>query len=73
MSKVQFRKSVSIKELRKLIPLIAEDLTVVVQSEPGCGKTSLLSMIAEDNGDKWRSPKDGTSIEGDKFDYIYVD
>jgi hypothetical protein len=73
MSKVQFRKSVSIKELRKLIPLIAEDLTVVVQSEPGCGKTSLLSMIAEDNGDKWRNPKDGTSIEGDKFDYIYVD
>jgi hypothetical protein len=73
MSKVQFRKSVSIKELRKLIPLIAEDLTVVVQSEPGCGKTSLLSMIAEDNGDKWRSPKDGTSIEGDKYDYIYVD
>ena len=73
MSKVQFKKSVSIKELRKLIPLIAEDLTVVVQSEPGCGKTSLLSMIAEDNGDKWRSPKDGTSIEGDKFDYIYVD
>jgi len=73
MSKIQFRKSVSIKELRKLIPLIAEDLTVVVQSEPGCGKTSLLSMIAEDNGDKWRSPTDGTSIEGDKFDYIYVD
>lgn len=73
MSKVQFRKSVSIKELRNLIPLIAEDLTVVVQSEPGCGKTSLLSMIAEDNGDKWRSPKDGTSIEGDKYDYIYVD
>ena len=73
MSKVQFRKSVSIKELRKLIPLISEDLTVVVQSEPGCGKTSLLSMIAEDNGDKWRSPTDGTSIEGDKFDYIYVD
>jgi len=73
MSKIQFRKSVSIKELRKLIPLIAEDLTVVVQSEPGCGKTSLLSMIAEDNGDKWRSPMDGTSIEGDKFDYIYVD
>jgi hypothetical protein len=73
MSKIQFRKSVSIKELRKLIPLISEELTVVVQSEPGCGKTSLLSMIAEDNGDKWRSPKDGTSIEGDKFDYIYVD
>ena len=30
-------------------------------------------MIASDNGDTWRSPADGTSIEGDKYDYIYVD
>ena len=73
MAKLNFVNSVSINELRKLIPLVASELTVVVQSEPGCGKTSLLSMIAEDNGDKWRSPKDGTNIEGDKFDYIYVD
>lgn len=73
MSKISFHDTVTLKELRTLIPLIAEDLTVVVQSEPGCGKTSLLSMIAQDNGDTWRSPKDGTSIDGDKFDYIYVD
>jgi hypothetical protein len=73
MSKISFTQTVSIKELRKIIPLIGEELTGVVQSEPGCGKTSLLSMIAMDNGDKWRSPKDGTSIEGDKYDYIYVD
>jgi len=73
MSKVSFVNTVTINELRKMIPLIASDLTVVVQSEPGCGKTSLLSMMAADNGDKWRSPKDGTGIEGDKYDYIYVD
>ena len=73
MSKVQFIDTVSIKELRTIIPLIGGDLTPVIQSEPGCGKTSLLTMIAIDNGDKWRSPKDGTSIEGDKYDYIYVD
>jgi len=73
MSKISFNDTVSINELRKLIPIVAPHTTVVVQSEPGCGKTSLLSMIASDNGDKWRSPKDGTSIEGDKFDYIYVD
>ena len=73
MSKVQFQINVNIKELRTAIPLIAPELTIVIQSEPGCGKTSLLGMIAEDNGDKWRSAKDGTSIEGDKFDYIYVD
>lgn len=73
MSKVNFTQTVTIKELRKIIPLIGGELTVVVQSEPGCGKTSLLSMIAMDNGDKWRSPRDGTSIAGDKYDYIYVD
>ena len=73
MSKMNFTPMVSINELRKMIPLIASELTVVVQSEPGCGKTSLLSMIAADNGDTWRSPKDGTNIEGDKYDYIYVD
>lgn len=73
MSTIQFTNTVTIKELRTLIPLIAGELTPVIQSEPGCGKTSLLSMIATDNGDTWRSPKDGTGIEGDKYDYIYVD
>jgi len=73
MSTIQFTNTVTIKELRSVIPLIAEELTPVIQSEPGCGKTSLLSMMAADNGDKWRSPKDGTGVEGDKYDYIYVD
>jgi hypothetical protein len=73
MSKIQFTNTVSIKELRTLIPLIASEITPVIQSEPGCGKTSLLSMIATDNKDTWRSPRDGTSIDGDKYDYIYVD
>ena len=73
MAKVQTVETVSINELRKIIPLIGEELTPIIQSEPGCGKTSLLAMIAEDNGDKWRSLSDGTSIEGDKYDYIYID
>jgi len=73
MAKINFINTVSIKELRTMIPLIGSSLTPVIQSEPGCGKTSLLSMMAVDNGDKWRSPKDGTGIEGDKYDYIYVD
>lgn len=71
MSKVQFVNTVSIQELRKIIPLIGGDLTPVIQSEPGCGKTSLLSMIAADNGDKWRKP--GDDFPEDRFDYIYVD
>jgi len=73
MAQVQFVNTVSINELRTIIPLIGGELTPIIQSEPGCGKTSLLSMIASDNGDTWRSPADGTSIEGDKYDYIYVD
>jgi hypothetical protein len=73
MAKVQTVETVSINELRRIIPLIASEITPVIQSEPGCGKTSLLAMIAEDNGDKWRSPADGMSIEGDKYDYIYID
>lgn len=72
MSKVNMVEAMSIEELRTYIPLVGGELTVVVQSEPGCGKTSLLSMIAKDNGDKWRSPADGV-VEGDKFDYVYVD
>jgi len=73
MSKVQFVNTVSIKELRRIIPLIGGEITPIIQSEPGCGKTSLLAMMAEDNGDKWRSPADGTGIAGDKYDYIYID
>lgn len=59
MSKVNFVNTVSIKELRTLIPLVGSELTPIIQSEPGCGKTSLLSMMREDLG------------EG--YDYIYVD
>ena len=73
MSKINFNSTVSINELRKSIPTIGAELTPIILSEPGCGKTTLLSMIATDNGDKWRSPKDGTNIDGDKYDYIYVD
>jgi hypothetical protein len=71
MSKINFRDTMSIKELRAFIPAVGEDLTVVVQSEPGCGKTSLLAMIASDNGDKWR--KVGDNYPDDTYDYIYVD
>jgi hypothetical protein len=49
----------SINELRKTIPAIGVELTPVIQSEPGCGKTSLLKMLEEDLGDG--------------YDYIYVD
>jgi hypothetical protein len=59
MSEIKTIPTVTINELRTLIPTIGKELTVVVQSEPGCGKTSLLHMMEEDLGDK--------------YDYIYVD
>jgi hypothetical protein len=71
MSALNFRPVVSIDELRQGIPLIGDELSVVVLSEPGCGKSSLLGMLAEDNGDKWRKP--GQYFPDDSRDYIYVD
>ena len=59
MSKLNFNSTVTIRELRKTIPLIGSYLTPIIQSEPGCGKTTLLAMMREDLGDK--------------YDYIYVD
>ena len=59
MATVNTINTVTINELRTLIPTIGTELTPIIQSEPGCGKTSLLHMIREDLG------------EG--YDYIYVD
>ena len=39
---------VTINDLRTIIPTIGEELTPIIQSEPGCGKTSLLKMLEED-------------------------
>lgn len=59
MSKINLVETVSINELRTLIPIIGTSLTPVIVSEPGVGKTSLLNMMEQDLGDK--------------YDYIYVD
>ena len=59
MATINTVNNVTIDELRKLIPTIGKELTPVIQSEPGCGKTSILKMLEEDLGDK--------------YDYIYVD
>lgn len=61
----------TIADLRRAIPVITPSLTMVIQSEPGCGKTSLLAMVAEDMGDHWRKP--GDDYPDDRYDYIYVD
>ena len=53
------QQRVTIKELENLITTIGETLTPIIQSEAGCGKTSLLKAIEKK--------------EGDKYEYIYVD
>ena len=50
----------SIEELRTFIPEVGHKLTPIIQSEAGCGKTSILKMLKEDLGE-------------DEYDYIYVD
>ena len=59
MSKINFTMRGTITEVERAIRTISEDLTVIVQSEPGCGKSSLLAMLEESLGDG--------------YDYIYVD
>lgn len=78
MAKIQFTDTVNIEQLAAMIPVMSattaehdDHVTPVVVSEPGVGKTSILKLIAENNGDKWR--RAGDNYETDKYDYIYVD
>lgn len=59
MSKVNFRATVSIDEAKNTIKEIGHELTPIIISEPGCGKSSILKMLEQDMGDD--------------YDYIYVD
>lgn len=71
MSKINFSLTATINEVKDLIREIGDTNTIAVISEPGVGKSSLLAMLAEDNGDQWR--KVGDDFPTDKYDYIYVD
>jgi ATPase family associated with various cellular activities (AAA) len=78
MAKIQFADTVNIEQLAAMIPVMSataegvdDHVTPVIVSEPGVGKTSILKLIAEKNGDKWR--KAGDNYPTDKYDYIYVD
>lgn len=61
----------SINDVARLIQEVGDDITVIVESEPGCGKTSILKMLAEANGDEWR--KDGDACPNDTHEYAYID
>jgi len=71
MSTINFSADVDIDEAVSLINAIGDEITCILVSEPGVGKTSILSGIAESKGDQWR--KAGDDYPSDKYDYIYVD
>ena len=61
----------SINDIARLIQAVGQDITVIVESEPGCGKSSILKMLAESHGDEWR--KDGDVYPNDTYEYAYID
>ena len=75
MSTLSMQKQVTINELRTTIRTVGHVITSIIVSEPGCGKSSLLPMLAEDLKCEWRKPADtGTArCEDDEYDFIYID
>lgn len=71
MSVVKTIPSVNLEGAARLIELTGQDITYVVVSTPGTGKTSLLQNLAKRNGDKWRKP--GDHFADDKQEYVYID
>jgi len=59
MSKVNFTAQVTIHEAMNIIKEVGHEITPIIVSEPGCGKSSILKMLEEQMGDD--------------YDYIYVD
>jgi hypothetical protein len=60
MSKVNFRNTVSIDEAKDIVLLTGGEITNVIISEPGVGKSSILKMLEEELGTE-------------DYDFIYVD
>jgi len=60
MSKINFNLNVSIDDCANIIKTIGNEITPIIVSEPGCGKSSILKMLEADLGT-------------DEYDFIYVD
>lgn len=54
-----FNPFVSINDCARLIRTVGDHVTVIVESEPGCGKSSILKMLREQMGDE--------------YEYVYLD
>jgi len=60
MAKVNFRTTVSLDEAKDLIIATGDEVTNIIISEPGVGKSSILKMMEEELGTN-------------EYDFIYVD
>jgi hypothetical protein len=60
MAKVNFRTTVSLEEAKNIIRVTGDQVTNIIISEPGVGKSTLLKMLEEEMGT-------------DEYDFIYVD
>lgn len=68
---INLATTLDINEVVRLIATVGESLSILILSEPGTGKSSVLRQIAISNGDKWRDVKD--NFPDDKYQYVYVD
>jgi hypothetical protein len=68
---ISMTEQLEIDEIGRFTQVCGGSNTAIVLSEPGCGKSSLLAMYAESQGDQWRHP--GEYFPSDKNMYIYLD
>lgn len=64
------RPVLPIDQLAGLILNVGQFISLLLQGEPGVGKTSVLAELAKLNGDKWRKP--GDYYPEDKCCYILI-
>lgn len=64
------RPVLPIDQLAGLIYSVGQFTSLLLQGEPGVGKTSTLAEISQMLGDKWRKP--GDYLPEDKYDYIMI-
>lgn len=71
LNALNFVEPLTINEIAQSILHLGPQRTIYIKSEPGCGKSSLLKLLAEMNGDKWRAV--GDVCPTDKYNYCYID
>ena len=53
MAKVNFKLMVDLNEAKQIIKAVGDQITPIIVSEPGVGKTSILKSLEEEMGDEY--------------------